>query len=140
MLRWINQKRIGFLACCLLSIYPITYLYVRNIEIINWEQLIIPFTIISGNCALFYFGFFFKIKSEDKMIIIPFIIIITYTYTYIHIFLTSLPSFVSIFGSHRFLIPILLISIFLFTNWIIYASTNIKKLLLIFLTTLNLIS
>jgi hypothetical protein len=138
MLRKIKEMKPGYIVSVFLSIYPISQLFMNNLDVLNYQQIIVPLVIIIIFTTLLYLGVSIKIKdSLTKVIIVPIIIFVLFLYNYIHIFLTDQSNATSVIGRNRILIPILFILLSFFVYWIINSSYKIKKALLIFLIVLN---
>lgn len=131
--------KFGYLAAVLLSIYPVMQPFMLNIRVLNWNQTLIPLSIILIFSTLLYLFFSIKIKNPyTKAIIVPAISSLIFLYNILHVFLTSQPNFLNLIGRHRFLIPTLLIIVFYFVYWVSFSEFKIKKALLVFLIVLNL--
>ena len=133
MLKKLKGMKPGYIVSIFLSIYPISQLFMNNIDVLNYQQTVIPLFIIFIFATLLYLGFSIRIKDPlTKVIIVPFIIIVLFSYNYIHIFLTNQSSIINAIGMNRILIPILFISLSFFVYWIINSSFKIKKTLFFF--------
>lgn len=131
--------KFGYFAAVLLSIYPVMQPFMLNIQVLNWNQTLIPLSIILIFSTLLYLLFSIKIKNPyTKVIIVPAISSLIFLYNILHVFLTSQPNFLNLIGRHRFLIPTLLIIVFYFVYWVSFSEFKIKKALLVFLIVLNL--
>ena len=135
-----RQMKFGYVAAVLLSIYPVMQPFMRNIEVLNWNQTLIPLSIILIFSTLLYLVFSIKIKNfYTKAIIVPVITIVVFLYNALHVFLISQPNFLNLIGRHRLLIPVLLIMISCFVYWVSYSGFKSKKALLVFLIVLNVL-
>uniref|UniRef100_UPI004048208A hypothetical protein n=1 Tax=Algoriphagus sp. TaxID=1872435 RepID=UPI004048208A len=131
--------KFGYLVAVLLSIYPVMQPFMLNIQVLNWNQTLIPLSIIVIFSTLLYLFFSIKIKNPyTKAIIVPVITNLFFLYNFLHVFLISQPNFLNLIGRHRFLIPTLLIIAFYFVYWVSFSELKIKKALLVFLIVLNL--
>lgn len=140
MLKKLKELKPGYIVSILLSIYPISQLYMNNIDVLNYQHTVVPLVIIVIFATLLYLGFSIRIKdSLTKVIIVPFIIIVLFSYNYIHIFLTNKCNIINTIGRNRILIPILFIFLSFFVYWVIKSSFKTKKALFIFLVVLNAI-
>jgi len=138
MLKKLKGMKPGYIVSIFLSIYPISQLFMNNIDVLNYQQTVIPLFIIFIFATLLYLGFSIRIKDPlTKVIIVPFIIIVLFSYNYIHIFLTNQSSIINAIGRNRILIPILFIFLSFFVYWMINSSFKIKKALFVFLVVLN---
>lgn len=140
MLKKLNEMKPGYIVSVFLSIYPISQLFMNNIDVLNYQQTAVPLVIIVIFATILYLGFSIRIKDPlTKVIIVPFIIIVLFSYNYIHIFLTNQSSIINAIGRNRILIPILFIFLPFFIFRIINSSFKIKKAIFVFLVVLNAI-
>jgi hypothetical protein len=140
MVQKARQMKYGYAAAVLLSMYPVMQPFIRNIEVLNWSQTLIPITLIVFFSTFLYIVVSIKIKnSYAKAIIVPVISILFFSYNDFHVFLSSQSNFLNLISRHRILIPVLLSIIFSFVSWVSYSEFKIKKALLVFLIVLNVL-
>lgn len=140
MLKKLKEMKPSYIVSIILSIYPISQLFMNNIDVLNYQQTIVPLVFIFIFATILYLGFSIRIKdSLTKVIIVPFIIIVLFSYNYIHIFLYNQSNIINAIGRNSILIPLLFIFLSFFVYWIIKSSFKIKKALFVFLVVLNAI-
>ena len=140
MVQKTRQMKFGYVAAVLLSIYPVMQPFMRNIKVLNWNQTLIPLSIILIFSTFLYLVFSIKIRNSYTIaIIVPVITSVVFLYNALHVFLISQPNFLNLIGRHRVLIPALLIMVSCFVYWISYSEFKIKKTLLVFLIVLNVL-
>ena len=132
--------KLGYIVSIFLSIYPISQLFMNNIDVLYYQQTVVPLVIIFIFATFLYLVFSIRIKdSLTKVIIVPFTIIVLFSYNYIHVFLSNQSSIINAIGRNRILIPIFFIFLIFFVNWVIKSSSKIKMSLFVFLVVLNAI-
>ncbi len=135
-----RQMKFGYAAAVLLSMYPVLQPFMRNIEVLNWNQILIPLSIIVIFSSLLYLAFSIIIKDTyTKAIVVSVINNVFFLYNDLHVFLSAQSNFLNIISRHRFLIPALFIIISCFVYWVSYSEFKIKKALLVFLFVLNVL-
>ena len=86
MLKKLKEMKPSYIVSIILSIYPISQLFMNNIDVLNYQQTIVPLVFSFIFATILYLGFSIRIKdSLTKVIIVPFIIIVLFSYNYIHI-------------------------------------------------------